>query len=359
MVKSLPPVPQRGESPRRAVLNGPVHIERVDPMDLDLDTADEIAALLNHANEVDGVQLPATTGPATLKYHQLQSDGRPTDGLWLARDGDGGLVGRVALALPHLENTDSARLGGAVRPEARRRGVGRALLDEALGCAAAAGRTKVYTGSFEGSPGDVALPAMGFAPLGSVDAVRRIEMDVDAQDRWHRLSVDALAHAGAYELLSLAGPTPPDLLDDLVVLHDAINDAPMDDPDMEGGSWNAERVRAYDRAMAGRSQTVYRVLARHRTSGEWAGMTILCIDEFSPSVAFQEDTSVVRKHRGHRLGVLMKTEMFRWISQERPEVHATVTWNATTNHHMIAVNELLGATVVATNANYPWELTPG
>ena len=94
------------------------------------------------------------------------------------------------------------------------------------------------------------------------------------------------------------------------------------------------------------------VLARHRTSGEWAGLSMLCVDEFAPTVAFQEDTSVVRAHRGHRLGLLMKADMLRWISQERPEVTAADTWNATNNHHMIAVNERLGATVIAHNQTY-------
>jgi GNAT superfamily N-acetyltransferase len=339
-----------------ALLNSRVDIERIDPRDLDLDTAEEMAALGNLTNEADGVRFPATTGPGTLKLLQLQSEGRPVDGVWVARDDDGRMVGRAAVALPHRQNTDSAWLRGAVLPEARRRGVGRALLEEALTVAAAGGRTKVYTGTFEGSPGDVALPALGFVPLGSVDAVRRIELELDSGARWQRVYDDALGHAADYELLRVVGPTPPEMLEDLVVLHDAINDAPLDDPDMDGDVWGTDRVVAYDRAMAGRSQTVYRVLARHRASGEWAGMSLLCVDEFAPAVAIQEDTSVVRKHRGHRLGLLMKADMLRWITRERPEVTATITWNATTNHHMIAVNELLGATVVARNANYRRDL---
>jgi len=38
--------------------------------------------------------------------------------------------------------------------------------------------------------------------------------------------------------------------------------------------------------MAGRHQTIYRVMARHRESGAWAGRTLLCVDEFSPTYAF-------------------------------------------------------------------------
>jgi GNAT superfamily N-acetyltransferase len=339
-----------------AVLNGRVQIERLDPQDLDLDTADGIAEAGNAAHEADAVHVPARSGPATLKYLQLQSDGRPVDGLWVARDETGRVVGNAVLQLPRLENTDSALLRGSVVPEARRQGIGRALLGKALAVVAEAERVKVYSGAFEGSPGGAALAALGFTSLGTVDAVRRVDLDLDSAARWQRLYDDATARAGDYELVHMVGPTPADMLTDLVELHEAINDAPLDDPDLEGDHWSVDRVTSYDRAMAGRSQTVYRVLARHRSSGEWAGMSMLCVDEFSPSVAFQEDTSVVRKHRGHRLGLLMKADMLRWLSQERPEVTATITWNSTSNHHMIAVNEMLGATVVARHANFRLDL---
>lgn len=338
------------------MLNGPVDIQRIDPLDLDLDTADQIANLTNLANQADGVGLPEQTGPASLKFLQLQSEGRPVDALWLARTSDGQLVGRASMALPLQENTDTARLRGMVLPEARGQGVGRALLEAAVALAAESGRQKVYSGAFEGTVGGPALAAMGFTPLGSTDVIRRVDLHAGPGDRWQRLYDEARDHAADYELVHMVGPTPTDMLEDLVVLHAAINDAPLDDPDMEGDAWSAERVSAYDNAMAGRSQTVYRVLARHRASGEWAGMSMLCVDEFSPTIAFQEDTSVVRKHRGHRLGLLMKADMLRWLSEERPEVGATDTWNAATNHHMIAVNERLGATVVARHSNYRLDL---
>jgi hypothetical protein len=133
----------------------------------------------------------------------------------------------------------------------------------------------------------------------------------------------------------------------VVALHEAMNDAPADDPTQEGESWSADRVAAYERAMATRHQTIHRVLVRHEPTGGWAGNTLLCVDELRPRIAFQEDTAVVAGHRGHRLGLLMKTAMLEWIAEERPEVEAVDTWNSTRNHHMIAVNETLGAQVVA------------
>lgn len=327
-------------------------LERIDPMELDLDTADALAEIARAGNAAAGLPLPPVVGAGMLTSLQLRSDGRPVDGLWLAREG-GRVVGHVAVELPWRDNTDSAHLRGMVHPSVRRRGVGRALMDRAVALARESGRTKIYAGAFEGSDGVPALRAMGFSSEGlGVNAVRRLDLHAAPDGIWDRLYDEASGPAKDYELLHVVGPTPSDLLEDMVGLHAAINDAPLDDPEQEEDVWDTERVRDYDRAMAGRRQTVYRVLARHRDTGEWAGISMLCVDEFAPAVAFQEDTSVVRVHRGHRLGLLMKADMLRWISHERPEVSATDTWNATTNHHMIAVNERLGATVIARHVSF-------
>ena len=40
----------------------------------------------------------------------------------------------------------------------------------------------------------------------------------------------------------------------------------------------------------------------------------------------------------------------------RSEVGAIDTWNAVSNHHMIAINERLGATVVAVHQSYRGDL---
>lgn len=138
-----------------------------------------------------------------------------------------------------------------------------------------------------------------------------------------------------------------DRYDALVLLHRAINDAPTTDPGDEPDAWDTQRLVDYESAMTGRRNTLHRVLARHRVSGAWAGQSLLCVDELSPTYAFQEDTVVVPEHRGHRLGLLMKTEMLRWLQGARPEVAHIDTWNSVANQQMTAVNERLGTTVVA------------
>lgn len=329
-------------------------IDRTDAMDLDLDTADEMAAVSAASSRADRLPFPPRVGAATLLSVQLGSDCRPMEGAWLARD-DRGVVGWAVAEFPWRDNTDTAHIRGTVHPDARRLGIGRALLAEILPVARAGGRDKIYTGAWDGTDGVEALRALGFSSAGlGINAVRRLDVHNTARSRWDRLYDEAAGKAGEYELLHQIGPTPAEQIPGLVTLHEAINDAPLDDPGMEDDVWDAERVADYDRAMAGRRQTVHRVMARHRQSGDWAGMSMLCVDEFKPSLAFQEDTSVVSAHRGHRLGLLMKADMLRWIGHERPEVAEIDTWNATTNHHMIAVNEQLGTHVVARHLTFRW-----
>ena len=333
------------ETPPASVCNGPMHIDRIDPADLDLDTADAIAAIGLDSRRDLGVDVTAPSGPARLKMYQHSSDGTPFAGVWVARDGEK-LLGYASAQFPSRDNTDSAHLSGAVAIGERRTGIGRALFEAVTEHAAAAGRSRVYSGAFEGSDGVGALSRLGFQPLHTC-AINRLDLHGASRDRWQRLYDEAADAADGYELVRLVGRTPDERVDDLVALFDAINDAPQTEPDAGPDRWTADRVRAYDDAMAARRQTVYRVMARHRGSGEWAGHTVLCIDEFDPVVGHQEDTSVVRAHRGHRLGLLLKADMLRWIADERPEMAATETWNSVENHHMLAVNELLGTTVAA------------
>ena len=336
----------RGRRPV-AVVSRLVQITRIDPRECDLRLADEMAAVAAASMDADGVGTPKLVGPNRLMAWRYMSDSRPVGGLFVARDGRD-VVGYADMNLPRDDNTDAAAPRGHVHPDHRRRGIGTALLEACTDLARSEGRTRFSGGAFTTTPGIAFLRSHGWTTEGNARmVVRRVDLHETPASTWQTLHDEAEAHAGAYELVRIAGPAPEGRIEDLVALHDAINDAPIEDPDNEPDVWSADRVRRYDAAMAARRQTTYRVLARHRTTGAWAGMSLLCVDEFQPSIAFQEDTTVVRAHRGHRLGLLLKADMLRWLTDERPEVSATDTWNATDNHHMIAVNERLGCRVVA------------
>jgi hypothetical protein len=73
-----------------------------------------------------------------------------------------------------------------------------------------------------------------------------------------------------------------------------------------------------------------------------AAVTAVETDPDNPAWAHQLLTAVTREHRGHRLGLLVKTAMLEWLATAEPAVEHIVTGNAAVNQHMIDINEQLG-----------------
>jgi GNAT superfamily N-acetyltransferase len=70
--------------------------------------------------------------------------------------------------------------------------------------------------------------------------------------------------------------------------------------------------------------------------------------------AFQGITAVLPEHRGHRLGLLAKSEMLELLIGRAPDVRRVLTRNADANRHMAAINERLGYQVSSVHRD--WEL---
>lgn len=313
-----------------------VVVERIDPAELTLVRAEELAAIGAAAQ----AEVPVHSDDGTALRHAIQSgDGKgPDDGLWVALR-DGVPIGFARLSMSQTENLDTATLRGAVAPAEQRRGFGRQLLQAALNHT---GRPRIRARAWAGTPGGPALQALGFR-ADHAHVVRRVDLTREHPD-WKRLRQQAEAAAAGYELRRQVGPTPPEDMAAMRTLREAINDAP-EPGDFE--EYPPERITAYETALAERGQTPYVIRAYHRGTGEPAGLTMLAVDDRHPALAHQEDTSVIAAHRGHRLGLLLKLEMIDWLRAERPDVEAADTWNATGNQHMIAINEQLGMVPVA------------
>ena len=309
-------------------------VERIDVTGLDTDLAGRLATIDNAA--LAEVPLRRHTGE-TFRLDARDHGGEgPYQALWLARTG-GRLVGYSALHHNAYENLNGAKILGAVHPDHQRQGLGRALLQAAE---AATDRPKLRVPTWRGTPGEAAVPRMGYSPQGSHE-VRRLS----PRDPQPAAVLEAAAAADRYyDLERFVGACPEAQLGEMQLLREAINDAP------EGGDFEEyppDRMRRYEESLAGQAQTPYTVVARHRATGEAAGLTLVCVPELRPAIAAQEDTSVLRAHRGHRLGLRMKLEMLAWLRAERPEVESIDTWNAPDNAPMIAINQALGCRKVA------------
>jgi len=133
---------------------------------------------------------------------------------------------------------------------------------------------------------------------------------------------------------------------------EAINDAPLDDLELEDDVYSVDRLRRYDEAQAALHHRLYRLIARSREDGAPAAHTVVAVDGMRPQHAEQHDTSVRREHRGHRLGLRLKLEQLAWLREEEPQLRAIDTWNQESNSHMVAVNDLIGCSVVGREAEF-------
>lgn len=259
---------------------------------------------------------------------------------------DGVDVGTAQYEASTYDNQHLAWVDVTIAPEHRRHGHGSALLEHLAERARTERRRTIGIGGWDHLPAAAIFAARHGFTQGAVEIRRR--QDLAALDRAavDALHADALSHATDYELLRWPRRTPTADLPAFADLTGAINDAPQDDLDYEDEVFTPGRIEAYEHATEAKGGRMYRVVARHRATGALAGQSAVVVDGERPHLAEQHDTSVVRNHRGHRLGVLLKLEVLRWLAEAEPQLREVNTWNAESNDHMIGVNELLGYRVM-------------
>lgn len=326
----------------------------LDPDQADDRALDGAVAVLEATRRADFPHEPILTPQSYLARLRHGWDGDPP--LAAVAHEAGRVVGVVEVDLPHRDNTHAAQVQITVDPRRRRQGLGRALADAATERVRADGRDVVLGGGFDGPATDGFARALGMAPA-SQEVKRRQDLTaVDPADL-DRLEGELSGYAADYELVRLPRRIPDDLVTEVVTMVAAINDAPLDDLALDDEVFSAERLRAFEDAQAAALTRTYRLAARHRVSGVLAGHTLVSVPAEQPHHAEQDDTSVLADHRGHRLGLLLKIGMLRWLRDAEPQIRVLDTWNAASNEHMVAVNEALGYQVVATATVYQRRLS--
>lgn len=251
----------------------------------------------------------------------------------------------IALLEVHLPTRDNRHLvwgNIVVHPDDRRRGHGSELLAALVRRAESEHRGTVWLGAAEDDPGARAfLEHHGFH-YASHDARRRQVLAEVDQDVVARLHAQASEAAEDYVLERLVPPVPDEVLEQLVEVTAAINDAPMGDLTFEDEAFDLARLQDIETARVGRGDRIYRIAARHRRTGVIGGHTLVGLNPLDATHAGQGDTAVHRDHRGHRLGLLLKIEMMRWLAEVEPQITEITTWNQADNRYMIDVNEAIG-----------------
>ena len=301
-------------------------------------------ALAEAARAAEQPHQPVQTVAMFLGRFRHGWDGEPPE-IAVARDVDGRIVGVVELNLPKRDNTHLAMAYPSGDPAADTLEIIQALIDAAAKRAIAEGRTVMLVETADRPDYTALAVTMGFE-----QAYAEIERRQDlSQMDWPTLDAeyaDAEREAVAYELVRIAPAVPEELLAAVATMTAAINDAPTEALDIEDEVYTPQRIRDAEAAAAGRNRRLYRLVARHQETGELAGQTVIAIENEQPWHAYQYDTSVLAAHRGHRLGLLLKIGMLRWLRDAEPQVRFIGTYNAASNDHMIRVNERLGYKVI-------------
>jgi GNAT superfamily N-acetyltransferase len=336
--------------------------------------------------EVAGPPAPGSVDAAdfaaTVEVHNaVEADGYGTDELayrtaeilpgWLDRSYepkrlfaarvDDRIVARAVYETLASDRTRTAWLEVQVLPEFRRRGIGTALADLLESIAHSESRSKLiaYAVSKKGPGKRLAAPTgFGSVPRGNpevrfllgrgytleqVERGSRLALPVDEPVLRERYEFAAAAAGEDYTVHSWTDRAPERWRDDVAALHTTMStDAPSAGLQEPEDLWTAERILDDERREASSPRTSLVSAVEHVPTGRLAGFTELVAPAELDRPVEQDDTLVVKEHRGHRLGMLLKVANILKLQREKPGHPAIITFNAEENRHMLDVNEAVG-----------------
>ncbi len=286
----------------------------------------------------------------------------------------------VAFALTYVwvdPDTKTAWLDVYTGRDHRRKGYGSALLRHVEDIAREAGKTVFQGGGKHHSdlPGPRLVSPTGHGEVPERDDVAaflahrgwslaqvyrysQLRLPPDG-GRLDSLERDAWDKAGNdYRLVTWTGPTPDAWLDDVATIMARMpTDAPSGDLEIDDEPWDAGRVRNRDERHLRAHQTPLVAAVVHVPSGVLVAYTDVVVPADRSRPVLQAVTLVLKEHRGHRLGTIVKIANIRQVLAFSPESPSILTDNAEENRPMLDVNEAIGFTPVAYSG--AWQKTLG
>lgn len=346
------------------------------PATLEGASGNDFRAMVDVRNEVE----THTLGSPDLEYTAeelhpgwLDTEHEPRR-LLVARVGDR-MVARAIHETRVDGSADVAFLRVEVLPEFRRRGIGGALLERVEAIARDDGRSVLHSyaiaseseGERLASPtgwGSVPLqdPGVQFLlhrgwQLEQVVRTSRLALPVKPTILARHLAGAQEASGENYRVHTWIDRTPPEWLNDIARLLTRMStDAPSAGMDASEEAWTVERVLDHEEreAQSPRHQLVAAV--EHLPTHTLVGYTELSVPPQIERAVLQENTIVLREHRGHRLGMLLKIANIDHLARVQPGHPSITTFNAEENHTMLAVNDAVGFVPVAYEGAWRREL---
>jgi RimJ/RimL family protein N-acetyltransferase len=151
------------------------------------------------------------------------------------------------------------------------------------------------------------------------------------------------------------GTLPGELAGDYAAFHRMAQAKPRDDLHVADVILSADHVAQLDRALAEAGRQRWTIFVRD-IGGRCAGGTEVTFEPWDAAVAVQQNTAIGEAHRGRGLAKWAKASMLDRIRRERPDVERVRTSNAFSNAPMLAINNMLGFTII--EARTEWQGQP-
>lgn len=293
----------------------------------------------------------------------------------IERGGD--TVGRCALDIVQDDDGETAFVTVALLRRACGRGIGSAAYAQIEAVARDAGVRKLLNWSEHHDSG-ASLPRLesptgfGSVPidrtarflqrtgfrLEQIERASALTWDDALADHLAALRDDAAAHAHGYRVVQWMAPAPAEHIDGYAWMKSRMStDVPDGDLGMPEEVWDAERVRRQDSRIAQRGWSMLVTAAQHVVTGELSAFNELAIGGDPSAGSHQWDTLVLAEHRGHRLGMLVKTAGLLAWREQHPLSPRVTTYNAEENRPMLSINEAIGFTPIAYEGAWRKDLT--
>ena len=303
-----------------------------------LEESESVAPLITEFRRaVLGPEEPRCTPEEAAAWIRERAQRRPV--VLIAREG-GEAVGVARMVL----RTDKAVPGFVpelyVRPAARRRGAGTALVRELVAVARAGPAPRLVLRQEAGDLGGEAFAdaigaSLGFRGL--QNRCRVADLDPILLTSW----VDrASERAADWALVGWDGRCPDELLDAFASAQAAMVGAAV--PDMAVTNRSAAEIREAEESSTALGIEHWVLAARHTVTGELGGFTEIELLPWQPWLGHQGDTGVMPVHRQLGLGRWLKAAMALRVRSDRPAVTQLETHTAQDNPPMRAINEAMG-----------------
>lgn len=261
---------------------------------------------------------------------------------WSVLD-DQKLIGNADFVILHMDtNQHLAQFSIDVRPEYRRRGIGRAFLETVVKAALEKNRTLLINHTSSRVPSGASfLERYGFTP-GLESRVSQLDLKELAPALLEDWIAQSEERASGFELGFWDGPYPHEELPAITELMGVMNTAPRGDLEVEDFNWTPEMLRQLEDNIFGAGGKRITAYAKERATGRFAGFTEITYHPNRPQILNQGGTGVFPAFRNLGLGRWLKAATLQRVRQGLPDARFVRTGNATSNAAMLAINVALG-----------------